>query len=371
VDTGTEDGHVTQTCAPIADFKSANIEICQGAITSLKDLSWGGDVVSRVWSFPGGTPATDTSATASVSYALPGTYDVTLTVTNSGGSSTLTRNAQIHVFPNPGVNTLPYSEGFETVSFPGADWTVENPDNNNAWTLTAAAAASGVKSVRLINQTGNASGSKDIFVSPTYNLTNKVGTSLTFKVAYAMKAISDSSALKVYATNNCGTTWTLRYTKRASSLQTSGPTSNSFVPTAAEWRTETVSLTSSQFSGQASVRLKFEFDNDFGNNIYIDDINLNAGTVGFNELLAEQYSFKAWPVPAHDQLQVQLSRDVAESVRIELFDMTGRKVDETLPSEKASGPFQTTISSKNYDGMYILKVTSGSKSFQQRVNFIQ
>ena len=369
--TGTEDGHVVQSCTPVADFTSVNYVVCQGSTITFKYLSWGGDVVSRVWSFQGGTPATDTSAMPTVSYAAPGNYSVTLTVMNASGTDSLIRTNFVNVLPSPGANSIPYSESFEAITFPGTTWTVLNPGNNNAWTQNSVAAATGVKSVRLINQSGNAQGSKDMFLSPTYNLTNKVGASLTFKLAFAAKSASDSSILKVYASNDCGATWLLRYTKKQTALQTSGVTNASFVPTAAAWRTETISLSSPLFSGQPSVRLKFEYTNDLGNNIYIDDININAGTVGLSDQLAEQYDFKAWPNPAHEQLQVKLERAIPASVRLELYDMLGRKVDETTPSDKSSGEFQISLSCKNYLGMYILKVIAGSDSFEQRVTFVK
>ncbi|MBK9639009.1 MAG: hypothetical protein IPO63_14865 [Bacteroidetes bacterium] len=42
----------------------------------------------------------------------------------------------VEVLPTIGVNSIPYTEGFETISFPGGGWAVENPNNNNAWNLS-------------------------------------------------------------------------------------------------------------------------------------------------------------------------------------------------------------------------------------------
>ncbi|MBK9639008.1 MAG: PKD domain-containing protein [Bacteroidetes bacterium] len=56
--------------------------VCAGASISFKDVSWNGEVTSRMWSFPRGTPATDTAANPTVTYTTPGLYNVTLTVTN-------------------------------------------------------------------------------------------------------------------------------------------------------------------------------------------------------------------------------------------------------------------------------------------------
>jgi PKD repeat protein len=43
--------------------------------------------VSWSWEFPGGTPAASSSATPTTQFGFPGTYNVTLTVTDSAGKT--------------------------------------------------------------------------------------------------------------------------------------------------------------------------------------------------------------------------------------------------------------------------------------------
>jgi len=54
-----------------------------------------------VWSFPGGIPASDTTPNPVVYYPEPGTYPVTLTVSNGGGTQTTTREEAVVVRPAP------------------------------------------------------------------------------------------------------------------------------------------------------------------------------------------------------------------------------------------------------------------------------
>ena len=54
---------------------------------------------SRTWYFPGGTPATSTAANPSVSYALSGTYDVALVVTNAAGTDSTYHSNYISISP--------------------------------------------------------------------------------------------------------------------------------------------------------------------------------------------------------------------------------------------------------------------------------
>lgn len=79
------------TCAttnpPIANFTSNVISECVPGQVQYSDISIG--ATSRLWSFPGGTPSSSTSATPFVTYNTPGTYGATLTVSGPGGSNTM------------------------------------------------------------------------------------------------------------------------------------------------------------------------------------------------------------------------------------------------------------------------------------------
>ena len=57
-----------------------------------------GEVDSWSWTFPGGNPGTSSEQNpTTVTYDTPGTYDVTLVVTNSAGSDTITNENYITV----------------------------------------------------------------------------------------------------------------------------------------------------------------------------------------------------------------------------------------------------------------------------------
>jgi PKD repeat protein/N-acetylneuraminic acid mutarotase len=87
------------TVLPIASFTAPN-HICPGTCTDFTNLSANG--TSFLWTFPGGIPGTSTDVNpTSVCYAFPGTYAVSLIVTNAAGSDTLTLNNYITVYPVP------------------------------------------------------------------------------------------------------------------------------------------------------------------------------------------------------------------------------------------------------------------------------
>ncbi|MBN8679503.1 MAG: HYR domain-containing protein [Chitinophagales bacterium] len=102
----------------VADVTS-NLCLTNGEV-HFTDLSLGG-VTAWSWTFNGGTPATSTQQNPVVTYSTPGTYDVTLTITTSGGNFTATKTAYITAGGTVPGDT--YTVG------PGSDFT----------TLTAAA----------------------------------------------------------------------------------------------------------------------------------------------------------------------------------------------------------------------------------------
>ena len=367
--TGTEDGHITNPCAPIADLSSTLSAICEGGSLNFKDFSWNGDITSRVWNFPGGIPSTDTSATPTIVYPTTGTYDVTLTVTNSIGSSTITRVGLVNVTPPVANIMAPTTESFESLTIPGNDWVIQNAGNNNTWEITNLAAVTGSKSARILNYNGNVAGVDELISAP-YNLTNITGAQLTFKLAFAPKSSVDNSSLTIFVSNDCGNSWSQRYQKTGSFLQTTAnPIFPTFVPNATQWRTETIALSNGIFGGKPSVRFRFQFKNDNGNNIYIDDINI-TGLVGINEILASKFSFVAWPNPANSVLNIKLDRTDAMSVVLELYDALGRKISTSEPSSISKGIFEYSFVNKNYSGVYTLRIKAGDNVFQQKVMFV-
>lgn len=81
--------------APVADFGIDDPALCPADCASFTDLS--SNAIDRAWSFPGGEPATSSDPSPTVCYSTPGTYDVSLVVSNSTGFHATTHEAAITV----------------------------------------------------------------------------------------------------------------------------------------------------------------------------------------------------------------------------------------------------------------------------------
>ena len=98
----------TAVPAPTASFTTSASTVCVGQSVQLTSTSTGSPT-SYAWTMTGGTPASSTSQNPTVTYSAAGTYTVSLTATNSGGSSTPSTQT-INVTAAPTVtNTTPGS----------------------------------------------------------------------------------------------------------------------------------------------------------------------------------------------------------------------------------------------------------------------
>ncbi|MBP6335185.1 MAG: PKD domain-containing protein, partial [Bacteroidia bacterium] len=92
---------VINTNVPTATFSAPGV--CHGAVTSLSDISVGGPFSTWSWNFA--DPASGANNTSSVqnpthTFSGPGTYPVTLTVTNTSGcSNQVQQNVVVHANP--------------------------------------------------------------------------------------------------------------------------------------------------------------------------------------------------------------------------------------------------------------------------------
>ena len=135
--TNTATMEVTVLTAPTGTFTATDLSICPGeTIMLIADETEG---VTYSWDIPGGDPSSSTEAMVMVSFATPGSYDVSLSTTNAAGTTTTQQTVVVNTTPTAGFTftTNGLTASFTNTStnattygwqFPGSDSDEENPE---------------------------------------------------------------------------------------------------------------------------------------------------------------------------------------------------------------------------------------------------
>ena len=361
--TGTEDT-IRTPCAPKADFYAASRMTCIGTSISFHDISSNGTVASRSWTFQDGTPATSPDKDPAVAFNSPGWKTITLEVSNDQGSDATTQTSYVYVSDDAAVHSPGFFEGFEDPNAFMNEWVVFNPEGNSSKfsriTTTGYNSSSCVK----LNNDNNMNGDRDQLVSPSYDLSSGGSLFLNFRYSCASGSSATANindALTIYSSTDCGKTWLMRTTIVKSTLANVGFVSASFTPTSsAQWVGKTVLLPSSLF--QPNVRFKFEYKtNGFGNNFFIDDINVSNYPVGIDDPDASLFDLNIFPNPVSNGSAAIVNLQSGTNVSVRIFDMQGKIVSVLYNDWLSEGEhhFDLDASHLNSNGMYLLLVDDG------------
>jgi PKD repeat protein len=263
-------------CPVIADFITLNKSICTGG-----EIEFMGKMLNNIqswnWIFQGGTPSTSTDQNPRITYNSPGIFNVQLIVSDSFSTDTLLLSGYIEV-NQPGLGaSLDYFQDFEGDPFKGL--TINNPDGGVTWELDSAAAKSGKYSLKIDNLINTNYGSVDEIILNDLDLTSLPGGSaafLQFDWAYARSSPTFSDDLIVLVSNDCGLNYTRVFFGTGAALAT-GPTQTTpFIPDSSQWKHAKINLF--QVRNDSSVQIKLVNVTDGGNNLYIDNIYVGAGS---------------------------------------------------------------------------------------------
>lgn len=139
---------------PVAAIGADNIEGCTPFTVHFEDASTNSPSTWS-WSFPGGFPSSSSFQNPTVTYATPGTYDVTLIAGNALGSDTIVQTAYVTVHESPALSTST-GAGTATVSVTGGapPYDISWNDPSHQTTETAMYLSPGVYTVTVTDANG-------------------------------------------------------------------------------------------------------------------------------------------------------------------------------------------------------------------------
>jgi hypothetical protein len=365
-----------QVCKPFPDFYVNKPRICAGGnVTFTKNIQHGTPDSIR-WTFYGGTPSTSTStaATINVVYPTAGLYKVVLVAYNAGGTDSVAKTDYIRV--DETWAEVPYGgaflEDFQNTSDFYWKWQVHNYDNNpSTWYVSNTTGYLSTKSVVMAAH-NNYQYDVDDLVSPSFDLSYTSGNIMTFRCAAASTAgagFDVNDKLNVYASSNCGTSWTLLKTFKDSTLINNGYSPFYFTPTSSnQWALRTVNIPATFAVG--NVRFKFEYTSgSASNNVWLDDINI-TGVVGIDENNDAMSSLAIYPNPTNQSSTIAYHLSSKADTRIEVVDVLGKVVFVQSNSNQPEGDYKVNVSKQNLNlrnGIYFVKFSVDNKSTTKKL----
>ena len=370
--TGT-DG-TAPACAPQPDLYANKYMVCPGSsVTFTKNVAniTPGLTTTYAWAFPGGTPSSSTSATpGAITYNTPGSYDVTLTATNSGGTGTITKTLMISVSDAYAQVSNTYVEDFENSAEYYSRWFSKDLDGNSkTWWYNSTAGYSGNHSV-VMNSYYNYAYDVDQLFSPSYDLTFISSPILTFKLAAATQATTAADmndVLKVYTSVDCGATWNPKKTLSGTALINNSYHPEEFVPSSPSQWTQ-ISVTGVPTG--PNVRFKFEYTSgNKGNSIYIDDVNM-TGVLGIDNSTLDASNVSIYPNPTNQTTTLSYTLIKQGNVKIEVMDVLGKKLMDVTKNNQAEGDYTFQISKQELNllsGIYFVKFSIDNTSITKKL----
>lgn len=264
------------TAPPKPGFYTQFTNVCTGSTIQFIDTSIN-DPSNWQWTFAGGTPSTSSSQNPLITYTTPGTYQVQLIAGNAYGANAELKSGYITV--GTGGTTVVFDDDFES----GVNgWQTINTDNAITWQLSNTNGNGGSKAMGIDLFSYATTGTRDQFITPAMDFSGITQSEMSFEYAYRPYATNNNDSLIIRASNNGGNSFPyVVWAAGGQSLATSDPLTTGFIPDdASDWCGATSSCATvdlSQFDGQNNIKLMFEAYNDYGNNIYFDDVLVYGG----------------------------------------------------------------------------------------------
>ncbi len=198
-----------------------------------------------------------------------------------------------------------------------------------------------------------ASGTKGFSIFPFANVPSGA-KALDFYVAYCQYS-SENDKLEVVYSTDCGASWTSVWNKSGADLASKEAQETSFIPSGnSQWRLFSVDVSAIPNGAQ----IAFRATSNYGNNMFIDNVNLRSGTVTGIENTAIAKDLEVYPNPVTNKLNVKLTAANAFDANIVITNVSGQTVLQ-LTQAVVAGSNTIEIDAANLaPGSYMIAVGS-------------
>lgn len=302
------------------------------------------------------------------------TFNCSTSNPNGGADQDPSNDANLQAFTITGAGAgspLPFTEGFEGPTFPPSGWTLDNPESNASWTRDTS--SSGFGNSNACAQMFFYSPAEDITGQSDHLYTIELDFStaslpavMEWNLAYAQWDSFNYDSLIIWVSTDCGSTWTRAWQKGGSQMATAPNTESTFTPNNTEWRAESLSLDA--FIGNPIVQIQFQAYSLWGNNLYIDDINIYASidtTISLKPSNSFEEEISIYPSPTNGQVNIVSNGKQTRKLDVTVFNSAGEIIRQDSGILRANESFTLDISG-NARGIYYLRIIENNTSIITR-----
>jgi len=303
-----------------------------------------------------------------------GTHNLSVTVSNPNGTMDYnnyydTKTTVYNTYATTG-STPPLIQAFAPSTFPPAGWSLINADAAATWSRSNAGLA------------GAGSAKMDFYNSPStridllgtnnydFSINGTTTAQIDFDVAYAQYS-SENDRLQIEYSLDCGATWTSVFNEAGAVLATGNPPVNpgSFTPTSAsQWHHKTALLTGAV--GNPSVFLHFKATSNYGNNCYVDNINVSTNLTTSVTPINSGSNVSIYPNPSQGEVNVDLNFDNAKDVSIVVTNALGSIVSSQEYKSVTNGTFPLNLEGQS-KGSYMVTVKTNDNVVTKRISITE
>ncbi|MEQ9187754.1 MAG: M43 family zinc metalloprotease [Cryomorphaceae bacterium] len=257
-----------------AAYRVARHTACRGeAVQFFDDSRY--DAETWDWNITGPQNFTSSEKNPTFTFDVPGMYSVELTVTQGSITMTVSDDDAFFVTDVYGA-PMPFREDF---SSPADQWITVNTgidDDKYKWQYKTDVGYDDDESYMVYN-IGNDDKNHDELILAGVDFRSMTQVDIDFKVAYGKTNNDDNDKLFVLISNDCGDTWKTIWSATSGQLNGGKPlTTSVFKPSSqSDWESFSISNVPLTWLGPNAM-IKFDFEPGGGNQLYIDNINIDG-----------------------------------------------------------------------------------------------
>ena len=328
-------------------------------------ISWNGNIASA-------TSATISLNTiSSPTNTGAHTFSYNISAMNGTDGNMTNNSTKVSYLVASDFQGSPVSEDFALTNFPPVKWAAVNSNSGPSWTRVTNAGGYNLstQSTRYDFFNNKVIGDMDeLFITPM-NLSGTAAPVLSFDYAYAQRDANSNDKLEVMVSNNCGSSWTNVYSSSGYTLATALPMPMAYLPDVndiSQWQTVTINLTG---YNSASVLVKFVVTNDNGNNLYIDNVNLNqTQPVGLIKETKLSNQVSIFPNPTSGNATLKVFSLTSGKSKLILINTMGQIVSSKT-IDLFSGNNNLLIDTKEFsNGIYSVVLETATETVVKKIS---